>query len=318
MSREAVEPEGIAAARRFVDANGRASAGGLGAPPGQGEALPFGAGLPPLSPSAGGRGEPGVQAAPDAGAAGAPPLPDPRGASRRKRVDADHRSPVALSGPEQPRPASPTASSESSGSDSEGGRGVVPGAPGGVPGTVQVPRTVQREIAQVGPENRAAMKTVEAGMADAAGLASVLMSAQAISKPRDRLPEDPPRRGEPPIGSAGFKIVKAFGDDLEPFAGTVTSVTAGLYRVMFVDGDHEELSPSEYSVALWMALARPDLLARGEARAFRGTCVLVTCNEERSPLGQAFGAGGISSSKFCSRGCRCEHEGSDNSLHDLL
>jgi hypothetical protein len=149
------------------------------------------------------------------------------------------------------------------------------------------------------------MKTVEAGMADAAGLASVLMSAQAISKPRDRLPEDPPRRGEPPIGSAGFKIVKAFGDDLEPYAGTVTSVTAGLYRVMFVDGDHEELSPSEYSVALWMALARPDLLARGEARAFRGTCVLVTCNEERSPLGQAFGAGGISSSKFCSRGCRC-------------
>ena len=74
MSREAVEPEGVAAVRRLVEAKERAPAGGLGAPPGQGEALPFGAGLPPLSPSAGGRGEPGIQAAPDAGAAGAPPL----------------------------------------------------------------------------------------------------------------------------------------------------------------------------------------------------------------------------------------------------
>ena len=99
MSREAMEPDGVAAARRIVEAKGRAPADGLGAPPGQGEALPFGAWLPPLSPSAGDLGEPGLQAAPGAGAASAPPRPDPRGASRRKRVDADHRSPVALSGP---------------------------------------------------------------------------------------------------------------------------------------------------------------------------------------------------------------------------
>ena len=208
LSREEVgEPDGVAAVRRIMEAKGRAPAGGSGAPPGQGEALP-GVGLPLLSPGAGDLGEPELQAAPGAGAAGAPPRPDPRGASRRKLVDAGHRSPIALSGPGQPCPASPTASSETSSSDSEGEHGVVPGAPGGVPGAVQVPRTVPLDVTQVVPKNREATKTAEVDMADAADLVSGRKCAQAISAPRGRIPEDPPRGGEPPIGSEGFAVVK--------------------------------------------------------------------------------------------------------------
>ena len=115
---------------------------------------------------------------------------------------------------------------------------------------------------------------------------------------RARSPQDAPLPGEIPIGEGGIKVLCAFNG--EPFRGVVTSVRvdAGgdhIYKVMFDDGDAQELNEREYYLGVLTGLRAPEAMARAQDRDFRGSCK--RCDQEvaRMPDGTA--------SAYCGRYC---------------